>query len=122
MRALVTVIFCMIGLSSAGWAQIPTGGNVFFGYSYARTPIVTHDSSSLNGWEGSLEGKFLPWIGLVADIDGHYGSESYNGIGANVTTHNALFGPRVSFSVKRFRPFGEFLVGVSHASRSNGYS
>jgi hypothetical protein len=27
---------------------------------------------------------------------------------------SALFGPRVSFSVGKLRPFGEVLVGVSH--------
>ena len=32
-------------LSSAAWAQIPTRGNVFFGYSYDRTPIVSNDTS-----------------------------------------------------------------------------
>ncbi len=42
--------------------------------------------------------------------------------GANVAEHNALFGPRVSAEVHGIRPFGEFLVGASHISRSNGIS
>jgi hypothetical protein len=29
---------------------------------------------NFNGWEGSLEGKFLPWIGVVADFGGNCGS------------------------------------------------
>ena len=109
-------------LSTAAWAQVPTRGNVFFGYSYDRTSIVSNDTTNLNGWEATLEGKFLPWIGLVADIDGHYGSHSFSGASANVTAHNVLFGPRVSVQVQRYRPFAEFLVGVSHISRSNGIS
>ena len=109
-------------LSTAAWAQVPTRGNVFFGYSYDRTSIVSNDTGNLNGWEATLEGKFLPWIGLVADIDGHYGSHSFSGASANVTAHNVLFGPRVSVQVQRYRPFAEFLVGVSHISRSNGIS
>ncbi len=122
MRGLLIAVAFLIVMNGVAWSQIPTSGNVFFGYSYARTPIVTHDSTNLNGWDGSLEGNFLPWIGLVADIDAHYGSETFNGINANLATHNALFGPRVSVSVKRFRPFAEFLVGVSHVSRNRGYS
>ncbi|HXC00146.1 MAG TPA: outer membrane beta-barrel protein [Terriglobales bacterium] len=117
-------------MASAAWAQIPTRGNVFFGYSYDRTSISSGDTSNLNGWEATLEGKFLPWIGLVADVDGHYGSHTYGSVcslpcpnvNADIAAHNALFGPRVSVTIKRFRPFGEFLVGVAHISRSNGIS
>jgi opacity protein-like surface antigen len=108
--------------ASAAWAQIPTKGNIFGGYSYERTPIVSNDSTNLNGWEATLEGKFLPWIGLVVDVDGHYGSRNFSGTTADVTAHNVLFGPRVSVQVARFRPFAEFLVGVGHISRSNGLS
>jgi opacity protein-like surface antigen len=121
MRGRWTVIW-LLAMTSAAWAQIPTRGNVFFGYSYERTPIASSDTSNLNGWEATLEGKFLPWIGLVADIDGHYGSHDFSGTGADITEHNALFGPRVSVQIKRFRPFAEFLVGVGHVSRSNGIS
>jgi len=28
---------------------------------------------NMNGWEGTLEGKFLPWLGGVVDFDWHYG-------------------------------------------------
>lgn len=103
-------------------AQIPTKGNVFFGYSYDNTAISQGDSGSLNGWDASLEGKLIPWVGLVADLDGHYGSRDYPDVTANVAEHNFLFGPRVSVQVQRFRPFAEFLVGGSHVSRSNGIS
>jgi hypothetical protein len=127
MRRLWTLVLFSI-INSAAWAQIPTKGNVFFGYSYDRTSISSGDTSNLNGWEATLEGKFLPWIGLVADVDGHYGNHTYDcpgagcPISANVAEHNVLFGPRVSVQVKRFRPFAEFLVGVGHISRSNGVS
>jgi hypothetical protein len=116
------IVFLLSMTAGAAWAQIPTRGNVFFGYSYDRTPIVTNDTSNLNGWEATLEGKFLPWIGLVADVDGHYGSHNFNGTNADISANNILFGPRVSVTVKRFRPFGEFLAGFGHISRSNGIS
>lgn len=122
MRRLWTLVLFLTMLASAAWAQIPTKGNVFFGYSYDRTSITSNDTSNLNGWEATLEGKFLPWIGLVADVDGHYGSHNYGGTNADIAAHNVLFGPRVSVQVKRFRPFAEFLAGAGHISRSNGIS
>ena len=109
-------------LASTAWAQVPTKGNVFFGYSYDRTSIVSNDTANLNGWDSTLEGKFAPWIGLVADIDGHYGNHNFGGTSADVAAHNVLFGPRVSVQIQRFRPFAELLVGVGHISRSNGIS
>jgi hypothetical protein len=121
MRRLWTFVL-LLALTGAVWAQIPTRGNVFFGYSYDRTSITSNDTSNLNGWEATLEGKFAPWIGLVADVDGHYGSHNYLGTNADIAAHNVLFGPRVSVQVQRFRPFAEFLVGVGHISRSNGIS
>jgi len=122
MTRLSTLILLPLMLAGTAWAQIPSGGNVFFGYSFDRTPVASHDTTSFNGWDASLEGKFVPWIGLVADIDGHYGSHDFSGTNANLTAHNALFGPRVSVSVSRFRPFAEILIGVGHISRSNGIS
>lgn len=116
------LVLLALTMSSGAWAQIPTKGNVFFGYSYDRTPVVTNDTINSNGWDFSLEGKVAPWIGLVADIDGHYGSGTFSGIHADVASHNVLFGPRVSVQLERFRPFAEFLVGAGHISRSNGIS
>ncbi len=121
MRRFRTFVL-LLTMASPAWAQIPTKGNVFFGYSYDRTPIVLNDTSNLNGWEATLEGKFLPWIGLVADVDAHYGHHDFGGTGADIAAHNVLFGPRVSVQVKRFRPFGEFLVGLGRISRNNGIS
>jgi len=126
------VFFSLILLAASISAQIPTKGNVFFGYSYDHTAISSGDSGSLNGWDFNLEGKVAPWVGVVTDIDGHYGSRTYNAAcglppcpsptNANIADHNFLFGPRVSVQIERFRPFAEFLVGAAHVSRSNGIS
>jgi opacity protein-like surface antigen len=125
--------------SAAGNAQVPTSGNVFFGYSYYNTTPLTFagttDRGSLNGWEGSLEGKVFRWAGLVADFSEHYGSQTVPnpagtcaiGVACSplpVSTHvqNFLFGPRVSVNVGKFRPFGEVLFGVGHISANVGSS
>jgi hypothetical protein len=135
----IAFLACFILAATFAQAQIPTRGNVFFGYSYSGGDAVLHSpiyfprsqSTGLNGWEGSLEGKLLPWIGLVADLSGHYGSENVpacsidicSNLKVNVTTYALLFGPRVSVSVRKFTPFAHFLVGAGHASNSaTGYS
>ncbi|HVN18842.1 MAG TPA: hypothetical protein VMU05_08720 [Dongiaceae bacterium] len=128
MRKLAVIALVFMAANFAV-AQIPTAGNVFFGYSYYNTN-VNGSRNNLNGWEGSIEGKFLPFVGIVADFDGHYGSESFsacNGFdcvlfNTDVTHHNYLFGPRVSISVGKFRPFAELLIGASHVDVRNATS
>ena len=120
-------IFVIFVIATAS-AQIPTIGNVFVGYSLPGPPnfggIV-----SLNGWEGSLEGKFLPRVGIGADFGGGYGSENPVPVtcampctvrGTNsVRQYTYLFSPRVSIPVRRFTPFAHFLLGGAHVS-ANG--
>jgi len=131
---LFLVIACAIvgfSFSTAANAQVPTSGNVFFGYSYYNTDLSSVDRANTNGWEASVEGKVIPFLGIVADFDGHYGSQNFVGgvcgltcspttFNANVTEQNFLFGPRVSFSAGRFRPFAEALFGGAHVNVNNG--
>lgn len=131
MRKTLIVSSLLLLFASLAVAQVPTAGNVFFGYSYYNTSISQFSRSSANGWEGSVEVKVAPFLGIVADVDSHYGSPAYatfcslctTPTSANMSTpqYNVLFGPRVSASVGRFRPFGEVLFGIGHASIS-GYA
>lgn len=125
--AILAVAFLVLG--GLATAQVPTSGNVFFGYSYYNTDLSPIDRANTSGWQGSLEGKVLPWVGIVADFDGHYGSQNFpvpcppNSpcvVNVDVTEHNVLFGPRVSTSIGKFRPFGEVLIGVGHV-HANGF-
>ena len=123
--SLIAFVLLLSGLASA---QVPTKGNVFFGYSYYNTDLSTIDRANTNGWEATAEGKVLPFISLVADFDAHYGSQNFpacaalpNGslcatFNANVTENNYLFGPRVSAGVGKLRPFAEALFGVGHVN------
>jgi len=135
MRRIAVICSAFLLLVTPGLAQLP-GGNVFVGYSYLSADLAPGSRSSLNGWNGSVEGKVLPFIGLVGDFSGHYGSASFltNGFcplplgalpGACVVTtsgttseHNFLFGPRVSFTIGKFRPFVHALIGGAHISTS----
>ncbi|MGC1448849.1 MAG: hypothetical protein WA830_02320 [Candidatus Sulfotelmatobacter sp.] len=107
-------------------AQVPTSGNVFFGYSFENTNSSTLDlnlnRANLQGWEASLEGKLVPLLGIVADFSGHYGSQSFvditpaGPVNLKVTGHEweVLFGPRLSIPVGKLTPFGEVMAGVAH--------
>jgi hypothetical protein len=121
------VLFLFAGLANA---QIPSG-NVFLGFSYERTNSsefspnligTTLSSPNLHGWEASFEGKIVPFVGIVGDVSGHYGSQNFteatpNGLlNINVTGHEQeyLVGPRLSIPVGKFTPFAEVMVGAAH--------
>jgi opacity protein-like surface antigen len=113
-------------LSSLAAAQIPKG-NIYVGYSYGSADLNTNNRSNLNGWEGSLEGKVLPWVGIVADFNGLYGTNNFPSssqiFNVDAREHNFLFGPRVSVSIGKVRPFAHALFGAGHVSVSTaGYS
>ncbi|SPF45720.1 exported hypothetical protein [Candidatus Sulfotelmatobacter kueseliae] len=131
MGRAVIIGFTFFLLAGLAAAQVPTSGNIFVGYSFenASSSALNLDLSrpNLQGWEASLEGKVFPALGIVADFTGHYGSESFtqltpNGpINVNVTGHEeeVLFGPRVSVSIRRFRPFAEFELGIGHINTNS---
>jgi len=128
---MIAITFTLFMLAGAAYAQIP-GGNVYFGYSYMSADLGSNNRSSLNGWNGAIEGKVLPFIGLVADFSGEYGNAgpvpslvcnvnvggSCLPLSASTHIQTFLFGPRVSVSVAKFRPFAEALIGAGHVSES----
>lgn len=56
MRKSGFALLALLVFSGLASAQVPTSGNVFFGYSYYNTDLASINRASLNGWEGSLEG------------------------------------------------------------------
>lgn len=82
-----------------------------------------------------MEGKFLPWVGIVADLSRHYGSEDFTRVcninppacspgraTVNATVSSVMFGPRVSVPIGRFTPFAHALLGISHIRDSGAAS
>jgi hypothetical protein len=128
---VIALVVASLAFAAAATAQVPSG-NVFFGYSYYNTPNISSGTrSNLNGWEGSVEGKVLRWVGIVGDFSGYYGNGTApegscppgtGCVASNVSLHeyNALFGPRVGVSMGRVRPFAEALFGFGRLG-SNGY-
>jgi hypothetical protein len=111
--------------------------NAFGGYSYSGygpnipqflltgSPEISH---SLNGWNGSLEVKVLPVLGIVADFSGHYGNETVGSLlfcrgsgpppfaipcteNESASLYTFTFGPQVSLPLGRFKPYAHGLFG-----------
>ncbi len=128
MRKIVFVALAMVVFAGLANAQVPTSGNIYLGYSFENTDWSGLNSTlkrpNLHGWEGSLEGKVFPHVGIVTDFSQHYGSQRFtqftpNGpLATNVTGHGweILFGPRLSIPVGNFTPFAEAMFGVGHIS------
>jgi hypothetical protein len=125
LRKNLAIVFALLVMSAAGFAQIPTAGNVYVGYSLYHGNTGLTDNGTLNGWEGSVEGKLIPWVGIVADVSQQYGtlSNTFVAFPFAFDEHNQvtsyLFGPRVSFPAGKFRPFAHVLFGAAHLHESS---
>jgi opacity protein-like surface antigen len=131
MKKTGLVAFSLFFFATLASAQIPSA-NVFFGYSYMNTDLTSGNSINTNGWEASVEGKIIPFLGIVADFDAHYGSQSFPAcvpgpgptcdviVNAGFVERNFLFGPRVSVTLGKIRPFGEVLIGAAHVNVNQG--
>jgi hypothetical protein len=110
---------------------------VFGGYSYLRPPVSVEEAfvcvgpvcpiatippatitnrQNLNGWALSATYRFLPFLGLTADLSGHYGSAA-SSFSSNAHQYTYLFGPEVSLP-SRVSPFAHVLFGGTHQSIS----
>ena len=113
MRKLLVVLGLLL-LALPAAAQDSHKAELFGGYSYARLNPggLAGNQMNLNGWNASVQGNVTNWFGLVGDFGGNYGSRG----GVNVSTHQALFGPRVTLPAGPIRPFGHALFGVARGN------
>src|SRR5207247_10325322 len=105
MRVVAGAVLFLLSFLGSAFAQIPKA-NIFVGYSYMSADLPNISGrQNLNGWEGSLEGKVLPLLGIVADGSGNYGKTQIpicslhpGGSCANVhgISYPALLGTRAS--------------------------
>src|SRR4051812_37595892 len=85
---------------------------IFGGGSFARNQMVVasptsfQSISNLVGWNASVTGNFLSWLGATADFSGHYNSP----VGLTTMT----FGPRLSVpSDGGLAPFTQATFGIA---------
>lgn len=106
--AAVLAFFCLAVCSTPVSAQILPRGNVYAGISYGElTDVITRQS--YRGWNGSAEDlpfARFPHLGFVLDVSGYYRT--------GVTQYNALFGPRLSNTYGKWRPFIHAMGGIQH--------
>jgi hypothetical protein len=99
---LLGLIF-LISLSARAQDRV----EIFGGYTFERyggTP-----GRNLHGWEVAGKYRVAPWLGLVADLDSHYGLPSR----PDARTLHFMVGPQVTFPA-RISPFFHILGGVGH--------
>jgi hypothetical protein len=119
---------------AATFPHAPERGNLFAGYSYTNSDVVTGYHTHLSGWNIAMEKKFLPFFGVIGDMSGQYGSAN---LPANSTCRSAgnspggciitstgvsqytyLTGIRGGHSVWKLHPFAQALFGAIHTHQS----
>lgn len=117
MRKIFSFVALILLLALPGVAQEHPKAEVFLGYSFARLDTGAPGHQNMHGWNGAIQGNVTPWLGVVADFSGHYGTRTDPATGGdlNINTHQALFGPRISLPAK-IRPFAHALFGVARGN------
>jgi len=119
----IAVLMALMLMCAAGFAQTPSSGNLFFGYSFNRASEGWSNTGNLNGWEASVEGKLAPFAGIVLDVGTQYGdlklptqrlTATPGSVSVSTRVETFMFGPRVSFSKGKLRPFAQVLIGLGH--------
>jgi hypothetical protein len=104
-RKLLFLLALFFSISISARAQ---GSNeLFVGYSYEH--LGTSPSRNINGVEGTFQRRFLPWIGLVGDVDAHFGLPSQ----LDARDVHFMAGPEISLPIK-ISPFFHVMGGFGH--------
>ena len=112
---------------------------IFGGYSYLRPtvyatesfvctlnpcpitvplPFKVSNTQNLNGFEISGTYRFLPFLGITADLSGNYGTAVPHS-SSNAHQYTGLAGPEVSLP-SRVSPFAHVLFGGTHQTVTSG--
>lgn len=111
--ALIFLATAVAALPPAARALGP-GGDVYFGYSRLGANAFFPNTPGLNGWEAEGQLKFIPFIGIDADVS-HYGLGA-----ASSVAHTTMFmaGPRLTLGAAGVHVYAHALAGGEHSSNS----
>ncbi len=84
--------------------------DLFAGYSFARFEQLGGDENT-SGWEASLAYKFTPYVAVVGDVTGNYGTLFQKSMNA----HNYYIGGQIMLP-SRYSPFVHVLLGGMRVS------
>lgn len=120
----------VILIAPVDYAHAQSRVELFGGYSFLHGSVnnpMGAPLDHLSGWNVAGAVKLIPHIQAVADIGGYYASspgfpcvlpeDHYCGP-FSTAIYDALFGPQVSVSIAKIRPFAHALFGVAHMSTS----
>lgn len=123
MRPLLLTFFGVLlacGLPMAQSSEHADHIEVFGGYTYVNPDFSLVSGNGVSGWNASVNFKFRPSVGIVADFSGFYPSYTYppssGSVHASGSAYTFLFGPQVSILRGPLRPFARFLMGRSTVS------
>lgn len=92
--------------------------DAFFGYSRVGNDTFYPNMGGLNGWEGTLNVKVKPLMGIEGDVS-HYGLGAKSAV---PRTTMVLLGPRVTVGATGFHVFAHALAGGENSNNNNGIS
>ena len=126
MRRFLPLLFFVSSITTLSLAQSGNRAEIFGGYSYINQDTSLSNplgNSGVNGWNASANFALKPSLGIVADFSGFY--PSYNpGCQGNCSStaniYTFLFGPQVSMTRGRWKPFARFLIGDMHMTTQLG--
>jgi hypothetical protein len=111
-------------------SRLPDVWNIFAGYSYTNSEVVTGEHTPLSGWNVALEKKYLRFFGVVAEVSGQYGSSNVSASNCqtssspgncpsrvNVIQNNYVTGIRGGHSLWRIHPYAQVLAGIAHVTQ-----
>jgi len=118
---LMNIFAALAGLTllsgGAALAEEFPRGEVFGGYSYARVGEL-RNGLNVHGWGASVSGNVNQYFGLTADFGGHYQSftpltTALLNVTSKASSHEFLFGPRVTARGQHVTGFAHFLLGAA---------
>jgi opacity protein-like surface antigen len=118
-RAFLCILSAVLLIAGAAQARaLGPKGDAFLGYSRTGSDIFYPNTGALNGWEGALHVRTMPFLGVEGDV-AHYG------LGADTSvprTTTYLFGPRATIGTLGIKVFAHGLIGGEHSANDNGIS
>jgi opacity protein-like surface antigen len=123
---MLVVLGLFLLAASPALAQDTPQGELFVGYTYARTNLRTNttpevkDSANLHGVNVAGGWNVNKWFGIYGDYAYHGGTEDnlFEGFlpKTEIRLNSFTFGPRVTYRTERVAPYGQVLFGGVHGS------
>jgi hypothetical protein len=90
------------------------------GWAFLHASHGLIDVDSTLGWNFSTSTNLAPWLGIAADVGGHYKTRLFGFEDVDVMEHTFMAGPRFAFREAPVAvPFAQFIVGMVRYDATN---